>query len=186
MLRGCANSEDCLPAFCISFTPEESQQELSALVMTHFDFRYLLSRKDVVVKRSEFARTAIALSVQGDQLAPTRPGRDNATEARVPGSNSSNATSSMDGNCKKKAPKAYIMPVACTMAKINQYLRFMSLPLWHAHQIIPQLEPARKPEVLPRGSYGILLEWHPSFAIKNESLPMLLHACFQIKLLPYL
>jgi len=95
--------------------------------MIHLDFRYLLSREEVVAKRSTFASTAIAPSVQGDQLAPTWPGRDNPTEARLPGSNSSKVKSNNVGNCRKKAPIAATIPIACTRPKINQYERFMPL-----------------------------------------------------------
>jgi hypothetical protein len=71
-----------------------------------------------------FATTAITPTVQRDQLTPTRPGHDNATEARLPGSRYRNDTPKTNGSCKITAATQYIAPIACTTPKINQYLRF--------------------------------------------------------------
>ena len=67
-------------------------------VTTHFDFWKLFIRKDAAVKRSTFARTAIAPSVQGDELAPIWPGRERMTAIRVPGNSKRRGARSSVGN----------------------------------------------------------------------------------------
>lgn len=79
----------------------QRSQRREKRVMTQFDFRSFESGNETVVKRSTFAATAIAHSVQGCQLVPGWPAISDGSQTRLPGSKSSKEKSNKVGNSNK-------------------------------------------------------------------------------------